>query len=34
VLVVGLFAAAGEDFVVGENIVLGVAADPGTVGGS
>jgi hypothetical protein len=31
VLVMGFFAAVGEDFVVGENVVLGVAADPGTV---
>jgi hypothetical protein len=30
-LVVGFFAAGGEDFVVREDIVLGVAADPGTV---
>jgi hypothetical protein len=31
VLVVGFFTAGGEDFVVGEDVVLCVAADPGTV---
>jgi hypothetical protein len=31
VLVVGFFAAVGQDFVVGEDVVLGVASDPGTV---
>lgn len=30
-LVMGFFTAVGEDLVVGENVVLGVAADPGTV---
>lgn len=30
VLVVGFFAAGGEDFVVREDVVLGMAADPGT----
>jgi hypothetical protein len=29
-LVVGFFATAGEDFVVREDIVLGMATDPGT----
>jgi hypothetical protein len=31
VLVVGFFAAGCEDLVVREDIVLGVAADPGAV---
>lgn len=29
-LLVSFFAARGEDLVVGEDVILGVAADPGT----